>query len=146
MDEVARRSGAHRQRVDERVLARRKEEHGCVVHTGIDNQSDERTVVDEQSTGASDQPSVVKDEDVSLDRCPGENERGRVVETEIDEPPDQAASGCRWLNGAQPDEVEVPGNVGELDDESDEEEENDGVVVKSYARRSIGEKVDEDEE
>ena len=50
------------------------------------------------------------------------------------------------MNGAQPDEVEVPGNVGELDDESDEEEENDGVVVKSDARRSIGEKVDEDEE
>ena len=67
MHEMARRGGAYRQRVDERVLARRKEEHGCVVHTGIDNQSDERTVVDEQPASASDQPSVVKDENVSLD-------------------------------------------------------------------------------
>ena len=93
-----------------------------------------------------DQPSVVKDENVSLDRCPSEDERGRIVEAEIDEPPDHAASGCRWSDTAVSNEVEIPGNIGELEDESDDKKENDRVIVQSFAGCLIGEEMDEHEE
>ena len=85
-------------------------------------------IVKEKSTAFRCDETVMKDENVSLQRCEGQQDSDGVVEAPIDEPPDPAHRWVRETDSPSAEILQVKWNVHDLIDESKEEYNDQDVV------------------
>ena len=71
----------------------------------------------------------MKNQNVSLDGHPGQNDGSCVVHTEIDEPPDQTDDWSLRESDTSPSEIQIPGNIDQLHDQCQNEKNDQGVIV-----------------
>ena len=79
------KSHADHRVVQKLIFARWKEVDGDIIQETVDGQDQQREIMDEETTATGSNPTVMKDQNVSLDRCPSKENRLRVVQTPIDE-------------------------------------------------------------
>ena len=127
-------------------VARQDNEDEAVEQRRIHAASNQRQIVNEEALGLRGDPVGMKDEDVSLDRCPGHEDGNDHVERGVDEHPDAAESraGRDWSAGAE--KMDIPSHVGQFVDKPEGDHENDDVIVRRRAKRPLDEQVVEHED
>ena len=150
----------HVKRIDSRITSDRADHHEIVVavttwrkendhdieHETVHQQHNQWEIMNKQTLPPGRDPSIVKDQNVSFDRRPGEEHRVCRVQTPIDELPHRTEDRRSFPITRQLVVVQHPRIDGQQTDQTNDENHGDHVIVQGTTKGSIEEKVVENEE